>query len=291
MNPKILVTGATGTIGSFVIDSLLEKGADFKALVRNNDKAKSFLSRGINTSVGDFNDSASMEAALKDVDKVFLLSVTSPEIPRLQGNVARAAARMGVKHIVKLSAHGTAPDSPIGIARFHAQAEEAIRKTGVPFTFLQPQSFMQNLIFDRETIHERGEIFSHAGDGKIAMIDARDIAVAAVAALLTEGHEGQTYELTGPEAISYYDVAETVSAVLDKPVKYVPVTSVHARSSMMEAGMPAWLVEDLVAVGLAHASGAAAEVSPDLEHLTGSKGHTIRDFIRDFKHLFEPEAK
>ncbi len=291
MNPKILVTGATGTIGSFVVDELMKKGADFKVLVRTSDKAGPFLNRGINASIGDFNDIASMEAALEGVDKIFLLSVTSPEIPRLQGNVARAAARKGVRHIVKVSAHGTAPDSPIGIARFHAQAEEAIRESGIPFTFLRPQSFMQNLIFDRETIIDRGEIYNHAGDGRIAMIDARDIAAAATVALLNEGHEGQTYELTGPEAISYFQVAETFHEVLGKPVKYVPVTSVHARSSMMEAGMPAWLVEDLVAVGLAHASGAASEVSPDLEHLTGNKGYTVRDFIGDFKHHFEPADK
>ena len=287
MNPKILVTGATGTIGSFVIDELMEKGADFKVLARTHDKARPFLERGIDASIGDFNDVPSMEAALEGVDKIFLLSVTSPEIPRLQGNVARAAARMGVRHIVKVSAHGTAPDSAIGIARFHAQAEEAIRESGIPFTFLRPQSFMQNLIFDRETINDRGEIYNHAGDGRIAMIDARDIAAAAAVTLLNEGHEGQTYELTGPDAISYYQVADTFKEVLGKPVKYIPVTSVHARSSMMEAGMPAWLVEDLVNVGLAHAAGYAAEVSPDLEHLTGSRGHTIRDFISDFKHLFE----
>jgi uncharacterized protein YbjT (DUF2867 family) len=286
MNPKILVTGATGTIGSFVIDQLRTRGADFVALVRNREKAKLLNGRGIQTAIGEFDNIGSLEVAMKGIDKLFLLSVTSPEIPRLQGNVTDVARKAGVGHIVKISARGAAMDSTIGIARYHAQAEAYIRQSGVPFTFLRPQAFMQNLLFDSETIRERGELFAQAGDGKISMIDARDIASAAVEALHHAGHEGKTYMLTGPEAISYYDIAEAFTRATGKKVKYIPVTSVQSRSSMLEAGMPSWLVEDLVAVGLEHAAGLASEISPDLERITGRKGHSINDFVNDFIHLF-----
>lgn len=286
MNPRILVTGATGTIGSYVIDQLLEKGADFTALARNETKARTLNEKGIKTVIGDFQDPLSIEKALQGMDKVFLLSVTSPDIPGLQANVTDAAKKAGIRHIVKISAHGASPDSGIGIARFHAQAEDYIRKSGIPFTFLQPQAFMQNLIFDSGTIREDNAIYAQAGEGKVAMIDARDIASAAVEALLNKGHEGKTYVLTGPEAISYRHIAGVFTKALGKNVKYVPVTSVQARQSMLESGMPAWLVEDLVAVSAQHAAGLAAEVSPDLKKVTGRNGFTIDEFVNDFIHIF-----
>jgi len=287
MSQKILVTGATGTIGSFVIEQLRSKGADFVALVRNENKAEALESKGVKTVIADFGDRQSMVDAMNGIDKLFLLSVTSPEIPKLQANATDAAKGNGVRHIVKISARGAAPDSDIGITRFHARAEAYIRDSGIPFTFIRPESFMQNLIFDRETIRDQGSIYAQTGDGKIAMVDARDIAAAASIALLNDGHEGKTYELTGPEAVSYHDIASTFSKVLGRTVRYIPVTSVQARSSMLEAGMPAWLVEDLVAVGKLHASGLAGELSPDLERVTGSKGHSVEDFIRDYIHLFK----
>lgn len=287
MNSKILVTGATGTIGSFVVEQLQERGASFVALARNEEKAEALRGKGISAVIGDFADVASLHHALEGVDKVFLLSVTSPEIPRLQGNVVDAAKEKGIRHIVKISAQGANLNSNIGIARFHAEAEAYIRKSGVPFTFLQPQSFMQNLIFDKETIREQGQIFGQVGEGRIAMVDARDIAAVAVEALLNEGHEGKTYVLTGPEAISYTDIAQVFTRALNRQITYIPVTSVQSRSSMLEAGMPGWLVEDLVAVNLQHAAGMAATVSPDVEKVTGRKALTVDDFVRDFIHLFQ----
>ena len=286
MTPKILVTGATGTIGTYVLRQLQEKGADFRALVRTSGKAKTLNDKGISTAIGDFDDLTSLHAAMEGVDKVFLLSVTSPEIPRLQSHVTDVAARHGIRHIVKISARGANIDSDVGIHRFHAQAEGYIRESGIPFTFLQPEAFMQNLFFDRETIRDRGELFSQAGDGKVPMIDARDIAAVAVAALLNEGHEGKTYVLTGPEAISYHDIAAALTEALGKKVKYIPVTSVQSRSSMQEAGMPSWLVEDLVAVGKQHASGSVSDVSPDLNKVLGRQGITIGEFIRDYIEVF-----
>ena len=287
MNSKILVTGATGTIGSFVIELLRDKDADFVALVRSKEKAGSLNEKGIQTVIGDFSDIVSLDKALDGIDKVFLLSVTSPKTPRLQGNVVDIARHKGIKHIVKVSAMGASLDSKIGIARFHAQTEKYIRESGVPFTFLQPHSFMQNLIYDSGTIREQGEIYAQMGDGKIGMVDARDIAAVAVEVLMHEGHEGKTYMLTGPEAISYYDIADAFTKALGNKVKYIPVTSVDSRSAMLEAGMPGWLVEDLVEVNREYTAGLASEISHDVEKVTGRKGHTIAEFVNDFIHLFK----
>ncbi len=208
---KILVTGATGTIGSFVCQGLKEMNADFTAMVRSEEKAKTLNEKGIETVIGDLSDTASLENALSGMDKVFLLSVTSPESPKLQGNLVRVAKEKGVKHIVKVSALGTSLDSKFGIGRYHAMTERDIRDSGIAYTFLQPHSFMQNLIFDSATIKEQSAIYAPMADGKIGMVDARDIAAVAVKALSEEGHEGKTYILTGPKAISYYDIAKALS--------------------------------------------------------------------------------
>lgn len=286
MNPKILVTGATGTIGSFVVDQLKEKEIDFKALVRSEEKGRKLAEKGINTVVGDFADPASLEKALEGIEKVFLLSVTSPEAPKLQGSLVDAAKKAGVSHIVKISSMGASKDSPIGIARFHAEIEDHIKRSGISYTFLQPHSFLQNLIFDSGTIRQEASIYAPMGDGRIAMVDARDIAAVAVEALTGSGHEDKTYVLTGPEAHSYHELASVFTDVLGKEIKYVPVTSVDSRSSMLEAGMPGWLVDDLVNLNLAFSEGAGDVISPDVEEVTGRKGRTLKAYVEDYAHLF-----
>ncbi len=121
MADKILVIGATGTIGSTVCELLKAENADFTAMVRNDDKAKSFVSRGIKTVTGDLADMDSLRKAMHGIDKLFLLSVTSPDLPKLQGNAARIAKERGIKHIVKISVRGAGVDADFNIGRFHGQ--------------------------------------------------------------------------------------------------------------------------------------------------------------------------
>lgn len=287
MNSKILVTGATGTIGSFVCEQLKEVNADFIALVRSEEKAKPLNEKGISTVIGDFSDVTSLENALAGIDKVFLLSVTSPDSPKLQGNLIKIAKEKGVKHIVKVSALGTSLESKFGIGRYHAMTEKDIRESGIAFTFLQPHSFMHNLIFDSGTIKEQGVIYAPMADGKIGMVDARDIAAVAVKALTEDRHEGKTYVLTGPEAISFYDIANTFTSALGKEIKYVPVTSEVAHKGMLDSGMPEWLADDLTGLNQVFAAGKASDISPDVEKVTGRKARSIEEFVNDFVYLFK----
>jgi len=284
---KILVTGATGTIGSFVCQQLKEINADFTAMVRSEEKAIPFNEKGVNTVIGDLSDTVSLENALSGIDKVFLLSVTSPESPKLQGNLVRIAKEKGVKHIVKVSSLGTSLDSKFGIGRYHAMTEKDIRESGIAYTFLQPHSFMQNLIFDNATIKEQSSLFAPMADGKIGMIDARDIAAVAVKALTEEGHEGNTYILTGPQAVSYYDIASALSSTLGKEVKYVPVSSEVAHQGMLDSGMPEWLANDITGLNQVFAAGKGSDLSPDVEKVTGRKPHSLEEFINDFADKFK----
>jgi uncharacterized protein YbjT (DUF2867 family) len=146
---------------------------------------------------------------------------------------------------------------------------------------------MQNLIFDAGTIREENAIYAQMGDGKISMVDARDIAAVAVKALTEPGHENKTYTLTGPESLSYHELANLFSNILGRTIRYVPVTSVNARSAMLESGMPGWLVEDLVELNRDFSLGAGDVVFDDVKEVTGRNAHTYSDFIQDFIHIFK----
>jgi uncharacterized protein YbjT (DUF2867 family) len=283
MNSKILVTGATGTIGTFVCQYLKESHADFVAMVRNGEKAKRLNEKGINTIIGDFEEPASLERLPNDIGKIFLLSATSPKSPELQGNLVIIAKERGINQIVKVSARGSGIDANFNIGRFHGQTEKQIHDLGIPFTFLHPHSFMQNLLFEAQTIKEQDTIYSSMGDGKIAMIDARDIAMVAVKALTESGHEGKTYKLTGPEPVSYHDIVHELSAIVGRIIRYVSLTPEIHLQEMLKAGMPEWLADDLVSLNQVYAANEAMEVSPDVEQVTGKKPLSIKRFLSDYK--------
>lgn len=286
MNSKILVTGATGTIGTFLCQYLKESHADFVAMVRTGEKAKKLNENGIQTITGDFEEPASLERLPNDIGKIFLLSATSPKSPELQGNLVRIAKERGINHIVKVSARGSGVDANFNIGRFHGQTEKQIRDLGIPFTFLHPHSFMQNLLFEAQTIKEQDTIYSSMGDGKIAMIDARDIAMVAVKALTESGHDGKTYRLTGPEPVSYHDIVHELSAIVGRTIRYVSLTPEIHLQEMLKTGMPDWLADDLVSLNQVYAANEAMEVSPDVERVTGKKPLSIKRFLNDYKIQF-----
>ncbi|MEZ5199572.1 MAG: SDR family oxidoreductase [Bacteroidales bacterium] len=287
MGSKILVTGATGTIGSFVVENLQKANADFIALVRSEEKAKSLNDKGILTVIGDLEDIESLRNAMSGIDKLFLLSVTSPESPKLQGNAVKVAKEKGIKHIVKISARGANPDATFNIGRFHGETEEDIRQSGIPFTFVQPHSFLQNLLFEAGTIKNENAIYASMADGKIPMVDARDIAAVASKALMETGHEGQSYIVTGPRAISYHDIASELSNQLGRSIKYISTSLEEGYKSMMDAGMPGWLADDITALNKVYGENKATEVSHDVEKVTGNKPIGLNKFIADYLDSFK----
>ena len=288
MDTNILVTGATGTIGSFVVDLLNEQKANFTALVRSKEKAMPLTEKGIEIIYGDLSDRDSLEKAMMGIDKLFLLSATSPLSPELQGNAVQVAKKSGIKHIVKVAARGSSPDADFNIGRWHGLTEEEIRQSGIPFTFLECHTFMQNLLFDVETIEKENAIYSTQGDGKIPMVDTRDIAEVATKALTQESHhEFRTYVLTGPEAISYHDIARELSALLGREIKYVKQSPEEGRKAMLESGMPEWMVDDMIKLNKRYAENEAAEVSPDVEKVLKRKPRSLKVFLTDYGEHFK----
>jgi uncharacterized protein YbjT (DUF2867 family) len=282
----ILVIGSTGKIGSELVRQLSAKGTQVRALVRDLQKGSALEAPGVEIFGGDLGDPASLDAAHRGVDRVFLLSGVDQRQVELQGNAVKAAQRAGARHIVKLGAAGTSLDSPINVARAHAQTEKDIEESGIPYTFLRPTLFMQFVMMHAPTIRADGAVYAPMRDGKVPMVDVRDIAAVAATVLTSPDHEGQAYTLTGPEALSMSEVARKLTTAVGKPVKYVDVPPDAARRAMVAQGIPPWFVEDLLKLMEFFAAGYAATVSPDAKSITG-QARTFDAFARDFAQAFK----
>lgn len=235
----ILITGATGTSGTPVVEQLRAKGVAFRAMVRNPQKAESLRGPNVEVVAGDLAKPESLGAALKGIDRLFLLSPPVPDQVELETNLVNAAKAAGVRHIVKFSAMTADPDVVPRFPCAHGKVEEAIRRSGLAWTFLRPTFFMQNLLGFADMVRQ-GVIYQPAGKSKAAFVDTRDIAVVAVAALTEPGHEGKAYEITGPQLLSYDDVAAVFSRVTGKPVKYQDIPTATAKQAMLGMGIPDW---------------------------------------------------
>ena len=282
----ILITGATGRIGSATVQQLAASGLCVRALVRSLEKAASIAGPGVEVVRGDLEQTPSFEAALQGVTRALLVSPLDPRQVALQGNFIEAAKRAGPVHIVKISGLGTALDSPVRSGRWHAQTEAHLEASGLPFTHLRPLFFMQNLLRFAQAVAQTGEFAAALGEGKVAMIDVRDIAAVAVAALTMDGHTGKAYTITGPEALTYDDVAKKLSWVTGKPVSYRDVPSAVVRQRLLETGMPDWYVEVQMDFHAALREGGASIVTDTVESVTGKPPRSFEQFAREHAALF-----
>lgn len=284
----ILLTGATGTIGSELARLLSARGVSFRALVRSLDDRASRLASlpGAEIVVGDMAHPESLRRALAGVEKAFLLTHSSEDAEAHQLAFVHAAAEAGVRHVVKLSQLAAAPDSPVRFLRYHARVEQAIQGSGMAWTFLRPNLFMQGLLGFRELIADKGVFFATAGGAKVSLIDVRDIASVAAEALTGQGHEGYSYDLTGPEALTHRELAAVLSDVLGRSVHYADVTEEEMRPGLLAAGFPEWQADGLLEDYAHYARGEARDVSSDVVHVTGRAPGTFRSFVSDYKAVF-----
>lgn len=284
----ILVTGATGTNGKELVRQLAAKGARVRALARNRDKATAELG-GPNVEIveGDFNRPETLEGALAGgVEHVFLVTSPGPQMAEQEGNMIDACTRAGVRHVVKLSAMGAGVNSPITLGRVHGESEKRLEDSGLAFTHLRPNAFMQNTLGFAPTIHAQGVFYAPAGDGHVSLVDVRDIAAVAAVALTEPGHEGQTYEITGPEALSYYDVAEILSETLGRKVTYVDVPPEAAKAGMIGSGMSEWMADAISELFGVWRAGHGSKVTDVVRQVGKTEPHTFVEFARDHAQVF-----
>lgn len=288
----ILITSAPGNNATAAIRELTAAGVRVRALVRNPNSAGEIKGPLVEVAVGDFLNPASLDAALRDVEKAFLIPPPDPRSVEMQGNFIRAAKRAGTRHVAKLSVAGADANSPVTMARWQAAGEKELEASGIPFTHIRPNGFMQNFLGLASTIASQGAFYQPAADGKVSHIDVRDIAAVAAKVLTENGHEGKTYVVTGPEALSYDEAANRLSAVIGRPVKYVNVTPEDFKKSLLGSGIPEFMADGLNEFFAAIRAGYCANVTNTVEEVTKRKPIRFDEFVRDFAEAFtaRPQA-
>jgi uncharacterized protein YbjT (DUF2867 family) len=278
----ILVTTA-GKVGSEAARLLAEREVPVRVLVRDADRAKALADAGAEIAVGDLAVPAGIDEAMAGVTSVVLVS---PAVPAQELNVVASAARAGVGHIVKASSKAPA-DSPIARRRWQAEIEAGLAASGVPYTLLRSNAYMHNVLALAPAIAKTSGFGSSAGTGRIGMVDARDVAaVAASIAASPAPHAGQTYWLTGPALISYYDVAAVLSGLLGRTISYRELTFDQDKDAMIRAGVPEQIAEMNAQAATLTADGDAAWVTDDVTSLLSRPARSFDEFAADYANAF-----
>ena len=215
-NQTILVTGATGSNGIEILKLLAARGIPVRAMVRDLSKSASIAQPNVEIVEGDFDRPETLLAALNGVDRAFLLTNSTDRAEAQQLAFVEAAHRSGVSHIVNLSQLHANQNSPGRFLRYHAAVEAAIQASGMAYTFLRPNLYMQGLLNFCSTIKDNNVFYAAAGDAKVSLVDVRDIAAVAVAALTEAGHKGKIYDITGLQALTHTEMAEHLSTALGR---------------------------------------------------------------------------
>jgi len=287
---SVLVTGATGNVASSVVAELRDRGIAVRAFVRDRARAAERLGGDVELAVGDFDDPASIRAALDGVDRVLLSSADGPRKVEHEAAVVDAASAAGVRLIVKASTASARAGSPLAPFDWNGRSEEHLGRSGVPATVLRSQFYMTNLLAAAEDVRTGGRLIAPARRGAIAMIDPGEVGAVAGVVLTSGGHEGRTYELTGPEPVSYADVAHELSQATGASIEYVDMPEDAARQALDASGMPGWLVEHLIGVFALIRSGTFVQTTDTVRRLTAREPRTFGEFAREHAAVFAAYA-
>jgi uncharacterized protein YbjT (DUF2867 family) len=287
----ILITGASGTVGRAVLEEVRKTGRPAKAMVRDAGDAQKRIP-GVEAVVADFADKPSLKRALTGTDTLFLVCSPIPQLVELESNVIDVAKEVGVKHLVLNSALGAA-DYPKSYPSWHRKVEDKLQSSGISYTILRPNSFMQNILaYQAPSIRAQGAFYSAMGDAKLSFIDVRDIAAISAKILVApQCHAGKIYELNGPEAVTYSQVAERISRVIGSPVRFVDIPEDVQRKSMLDLGLPEWQVSALLDLQRYYSvERKGGEVTEVTRQLLGRAPISLEQFLQENKDSFRGQA-
>ena len=282
----ILITGATGNNGQELIRQLTAMGQRVRVLIRKPAEAAKLDGSNIEVAAGDFDKPETLEAALQGVEKAFLLTPVAERFVQWQKDFIEAAQRAKIKHLVKFSGMGADSHSPSELLKLHAETDDILRSSGVPFTILQPNSFHQNVLSFANTIKVQGVFYWPLKNASQSTVDIRDISAVAAKVFTSSGHEGKSYVITGPEALTFQQVAEKLSSVLGRKIQYVDVPISAAADGMRKSGMPDWNVQAVSDLLAYFATGAAATVTDTVPRLLGRPATSFEQFVKDHRAAF-----
>jgi uncharacterized protein YbjT (DUF2867 family) len=286
----ILITGASGNAGGAVLREALKGGSGARAMYRSKEEAAK-VPQSATAVIADFADQQSLRRALEGIDTVYLVCSPVRELVELESNMIDACREAGVKHVVLNSALG-AGDFAKSFPSWHRKVEDKLKASGIAYTILRPNGFMQNLIaYFAPSIRAQGAFYQSTGDAKISHLDLRDIAVAAAKILHSPSqYAGKIYELNGPEALSYAEVAEKISKATGRKVSYVDIPLDAQRKALLDMGMPDFMVTALLELQEYYASGEASKVDGTLESLINRAPTKMDGFLKENADQFREQA-
>jgi uncharacterized protein YbjT (DUF2867 family) len=286
----ILVTGATGFNGGELVRLLSARGVPVRALVRDASRAAALSSlANVEIVEGDMERPETLDEPLRGVDRAMLISSSNASMLDAQSNFIDAARKAGVAHVVKLSGIIPEIDSPFRFARMHGEIELKLERSGIGFTHLRAGEFMHSYFRQVPAILARGALLLAMEEARIASIDVRDIAEVAAAALTQAGHEGKTYPLTGPEALTMAEVAEKLSAATGREIRYVNVAPQEARRARLAAGVPEYTADALDELFAERRKGKESRVYTTFEQIVGRRPTGFDDFAKRNAAIFRGE--
>ena len=279
---RVLVTGATGKIGKLLIPKLA-KHSDVvvRALVRDELKAAALTRSGVELTRGSFEDSSAVRRAVREIDTLVLITPATPSAVAQAQGVLSAAGEAGVRKIVRISVFNAASDGPSDVIRLHGSTDAQIRSSGLIYTILRPPFFMQNLCFMAgRSIAKEGKIYFGTGNGRLGMIDLRDVVDCAEESVLSKAYDNKVFALTGPESISFHEIADRLGNLLTHPIRYVPVSpeAVELSIRMSRSDWYATVMRDLCR---AYSEGWGDVITGDVAHITGRRPRSFDVFARE----------
>jgi uncharacterized protein YbjT (DUF2867 family) len=285
----ILITGASGSVGKMVLQERLRKERKIRAMYRSKEEAAKAPS-GCEAVVADYADMQSLRNALKGVTSVYVVCSPIPQLVELESNMLEACKAAGVKHVVLNSSIG-AGDYTKSFPGWHRKVEDKLKATGLCYTILRPNGFLQNIVaFNAPSIRAEGAFYAAMGDAKVSYLDVSDIAVVAVQALQGGVHAGKIYELNGPEAISNEELAKRISKVAGRPVIFVDIPELAQREAMLGLGMPEWQVTALLDLQQYYKQGGGEKTDGLLKALIERKPVTLDEYLTANAREFQAEA-
>jgi len=283
----ILVTGASGNVGRELLKQVAESGTKVRAAFQSS--SKQATPAGVEAAIVDYNQPETLRTALNGVDRVFLVGPPTSQLPALERKAVDVIAKSGVRHLVKLSAMGGREST---FTRQHAESEDYILSTGIPYTFLRPNGFMQNIVnYNGPTISTQNAFYGTEGDGQVSQIDIRDVAAVAAKTLTEDGHVRKAYTLTGPEPVTNAQVAQMLSRVLGREIRYINLTPEQLKPALLSAGVPEWSADALLDLQRLYREGKASEVTGDVEKILGRKPISFARFLADYRSALEVPEK
>lgn len=275
---KYLITGATGTVGSKVVELLVQRGERPCVFVRDAHRARSHFGDAVEVFVGDLADPESLRAALEGVEAFFLVN-SGPQIPLRDEGAAKAAAAAGTMRLVKLSSMDVQQGLAIGV--WHERGEAAVRANGVPFTFVQPSGFMSNLLAWAPSIKAEGVVRASTGNGRRPFIHPDDIAAVVVKALTTPRYHGQSLAITGPEALTFAEVTAKIGVAIGKPLRFQETSDTEARQRYAPISGSAEETEAHVSLWRAIREGRLATVTDTVERVLGRRPFGLDQWLSE----------